>query len=434
MIKHIVTGTLLTATLTLSAAPTASAAPPQGWELSTMSVPAAHAISQGEGVTVAVIDTGIRTDHPVLKGRATEGPDFLKTNDKSQPWYGEHGTAMASSVLDVAPQAKVLGLRVIREEDDPNYQGGRMSNPDAVSQAITYATDHGADVISMSIGSRTLLDSYEVKDLKAIDYALSKGVTLLGAVGNLGDKRAGHDNAISYPSAYPGVITVAASTQDGSRASFSSVHSYIDIAAPGVAIDEADSRSSGRTSGEGTSAACALAAGVSALIVSKYPDLTPRQVEAVLERTASHAARGYSAETGYGVINAEAALQAAAKLTPEKKVVVGETGTDLHFGPGDDGTPKTYSQGVDSFKVGVSAVGALITLILMIGGFWLFKSGRRVQAQGSWGVEPLGPAACAQSLQPSALPQQIPYQQPAPPQQNPYQQPTPPPGQWPPRQ
>lgn len=90
-----------------------------------MSVPAAHTISQGEGVTVAVVDTGIRTDHPVLKGRATEGPDFLQANDKSESWYGEHGTAMASSVLDIAPKAKILGLRVVRDEDDPNYQGAK---------------------------------------------------------------------------------------------------------------------------------------------------------------------------------------------------------------------------------------------------------------------------------------------------------------------
>ncbi|MFJ8786873.1 S8 family serine peptidase [Streptomyces sp. NPDC102476] len=421
MIKRIMKSALLAGVLAAASVSTASADPAQGWELPAMSVPAAHAISQGEGVTVAVVDTGIRTDHPVLKDRATEGPDFLQANDKHESWYGEHGTAMASSVLDIAPKTKILGLRVVRDEDDPNYQGGKMSNPDALSQAIIYATDHGADVISMSIGSRTLLNSYDEKALKAIDYALSKGVVLLGAVGNLGDKSEGGDNAISYPSAYPGVITVAASTPDGSRASFSSVHSYVDIAAPGVAIYEADSRSSGRTSGEGTSTACALAAGVSALIVSKYPDLAPRQVEKVLEETASHASRGYSAETGYGVINAKAALQAAAELTPEKKVAIGETGTGLHFGPGDDGTPKTYSQGVDFFKVGVAAVGALTTLLFMLGGFWLFKSGRRVQRQGPGGGGPGGSVAYPQY-----------GQQPVLPQQNPYQQPGPPSGQWPP--
>ncbi|WP_437023000.1 S8 family peptidase [Streptomyces sp. enrichment culture] len=110
---------------------------------------------------------------------------------------------------------------------------------------------------------------------------------VLAAVGNLGDLEQGGDNAISYPGACPGVITVAASGADGARAPFSSVHSYIDVAAPGVAINAADSRSGGRKPGEGTSSACALAAGVSALIVSKYPDLAPRQVEQVLEKTAS---------------------------------------------------------------------------------------------------------------------------------------------------
>ncbi|MET7689644.1 S8 family serine peptidase [Streptomyces sp. NPDC005483] len=423
MIKRIVASALLASVLAAASASTASADSAQGWELPAMSVPAAHAVTEGEGVTVAVVDTGIRTDHPVLKGRATEGPDFLQANDKSASRYSEHGTAMASSILDVAPKAKILGLRVIRDEADPNYQGRSMSNPDAVSQAIKYATDHGADVISMSIGSRTLLNSYDEKALKAIDYALSKGVVLLGAVGNLGDKSAGGDNAISYPSAYPGVITVAASTPDGSRASFSSVHSYIDIAAPGVGIYEADYRSSGRTSGEGTSAACALAAGVSALIVSKYPNLAPRQVERALEETASHASRGYSAETGYGVINAKAALQAAAKLTPEQNVAIGETGTGLHFGPGDDGTPKTYSQGVDFFKVAVAAVGALITLLFTFGGFWLFKSGRRLQRQGPEGAGLGAPVAYTQY-----------GQQPVLPQQNPYQQSAPPSGQWPPYQ
>ncbi|WP_175647611.1 S8 family serine peptidase [Streptomyces cyaneochromogenes] len=426
MIKRISTSVLATTVLTVAGVSAASADTARGWERAAMSVPAAQTISKGEGVTVAVLDTGIRTDHPALKGRATEGPDYLKENDKSEAWYGEHGTAMASSVLDVAPESKVLGLRVIRDNDDPDYQGGSLNNPDALSQAIIYATDHGADVISMSLGSRTSWGGYSEKDLTAIDYALSKGVVVLGAVGNLGDKNDGGDNGISYPSAYPGVITVAASVPDGSRASFSSVHSYVDIAAPGVSIYEADHRSSGRKSGEGTSAACALAAGVSALIVSKYPDLAPRQVEQVLEKTASHASRGYSAETGYGVINAQAALQAAAKLTPEKTVLTGETGVGLHFGPGDDGTPKTFDQGVDSANVGIAVFGAFATLFSILGGLWLFKSGRRLQRQGANYGGPGGSVAYPQYSAHPVPPQQYPYQQAAQSTQNPYQQPNPP--------
>lgn len=431
MIKRITAGAVLAATLTMAGASAASAETPLGWELPAMSVPAAQAISKGEGVTVAVLDTGIRTDHPALKGRAKEGPDFLRGNDTSKPWYGDHGTSMASSVLDVAPRAQILGLRVIRDYDDPNntaddgVQGNSSDNPHALSQAIRYAVDHGADVISMSLGSRSTWGGYGAEDLAAIDYALSKGVVVLAAVGNLGDRQQGGDNAISYPGAYPGVITVAASDPDGSRAAFSSVHSYVDVAAPGVVINGADSRSSGRKPGEGTSSACALTAGVSALIVSGYPDLSPRQVERVLERTASHASRGHDAETGYGVVNAQSALEAAAKLVPEKRVVIGETGTGVHFGPGDDGTPKTFSQGIDPWYVGLAACGALVTILAVVGGVWLFKSGRRLQRQGLGEGGQGGPVA---------YPPQY-GQQPFPPQQNPYQQQsTPPHSQWPPQQ
>jgi subtilisin family serine protease len=428
VIKRLTVSALLAATLTVAGASVASAKTPLGWELPAMSVPAAQALSKGEGVTVAVLDTGVRTTHPTLKGRAKEGPDFLRGNDTSKPWYGDHGTSMASSILDVAPRAQVLGLRVIRDYDDPNYkaddgvQGNSRDNPRALSQAIRYAVDHGADVISMSLGSRSTWGGYDTEDLAAIDYALSKGVVVLAAVGNLGDLEQGGDNAISYPGAYPGVITVAASGADGSRAPFSSVHSYIDIAAPGVAINAADSRSDGRKPGEGTSSACALAAGASALIVAKYPDLAPRQVEQVLEKTASHASRGHSAETGYGVINAQRALHAAAELTPEKRVVIGDSGTGMHFGPGDDGTPKTFSQGVDPWYLGLAACGALVAILAMVGGVWLCKSGRRLQRQGLGDGGPGGSTAYPQ------------YGQPIPPQQNPYQQPTPPQGQWPPQQ
>ncbi|MBA4864413.1 S8 family serine peptidase [Streptomyces sp. PSKA54] len=408
-----------------------------------MSVPAAHASSEGEGVTVAVLDTGIRTDHPALKGRAKEGPDFLQEDDQSESWYGDHGTSMASSVLDVAPEAKVLGLRVIRDPDDPDYQtpdevtgqGGSRDNSHGLSQAITYATDHGADVISLSLGSGSVWDTYDEEQAKAIEYALSKGVVVLAALGNEGNVERGEENQVSYPAAYPGVISVAASVPGGSRAPFSSVHSYADIAAPGVVINAADYRSSGRKPVQGTSSACALAAGVSALIVSKYPDLPPRQVAQVLEGTASHASRGHSVETGYGVINAHAALRAAAKLTPEKPVAIGKAGAGVHFGPGDDGTPQMVTYGLDPEYFAIAAGGALTGLLAILGGLWLFRSGRRLQRLGPSDGGPGGSAGYPQYGQQPVPLQQNPYQQAVPPPRNPYQQqPTSPHGQWPPQQ
>nr|WP_240449063.1 S8 family serine peptidase [Streptomyces harenosi] len=408
-----------------------------------MSVPAAHTISEGKGATVAIIDTGIRTDHPALKGRAKEGPDFLQEDDQSESWYGEHGTSMASSILDVAPQARVLGLRVIRDPDDPDYQNSREALHQGSSrdgdrpfaQAITYAVDHGADVISMSLGSDSAWDAYQEDEAEAIEYALSKGVVLLAGAGNEGDVEQGEENIVAYPAAYPGVISVAASVPDGARATFSSVHSYVDIAAPGVLIHSADAASGGRKPVQGTSSACALAAGVSALIVSKYPELPPRQVAQVLKETASHASRGYSVETGYGVINAHAALRAAGDLRPEKPAAIGKAGAGVHFGPGDDGTPQMVSYGLDPLYFAIAAGGAFVGLLAVSGGFWLVRSGRRLQGEGFGGTAPGGPAAYPQYAQQPMSAQHNPYGQPIQPQQNPYrQQPTPPHSQWPPQQ
>ncbi|MEV2218262.1 S8 family serine peptidase [Nocardia vinacea] len=381
---HLAILVLMTTSSLAIGSPVASAEQ-MGWELPALSVPAAQAISEGDGITVAVLDTGVRIEHPVLHGRATEGPDFLSAeSDKSQPWYGGHGTAMASSVVDVAPNAKVLSLRVLRDNDDPRFQSWRQAmedpnpsgNAHPVADATRYAADHGARVISMSLGSQSSLGAYSNDDLRAIQYALGKGVVVIASAGNDGDG----DNHVAYPAGYPGVITVAATNPDRARAEFSSVHDYVDVAAPGVDINEADSTTTGRTPGSGTSPAGALTAGVSALILAKYPQLAPRQVEQLLEHTASTYSQGYNPLTGYGVINAEAALRAAASLHPESPaLVVGKEGADIHFGPGDDGTPRKVRYGVDLSYFAIAAVAAAPGLLLLIVGWLLLRRGRRAQ-------------------------------------------------------
>jgi subtilisin family serine protease len=366
-----------------------------GWELPAISVSAAQAISKGAGVTVAVIDTGIRTNHPVLQGRATNGPDFLQETDQNQPWYGQHGTAMASSVLDVAPAAKVLGLRAIRDDNDPKYQdwSASLNNPDsthgnALVQAILYAANSGARVISMSLGTKDPFSLYDETEARAIQYALSKGVVVIASAGN--DGGSDDQDSVDYPAAYPGVIAVAATNPDGTRASFSAVHSYVDVAAPGVAINDADVATGGRTPVNGTSPAGALTAGVAALIVSKYPKLAPRQIEQLLEQTASTASRGFNPLTGFGVINATAALQAASALTPETAVLpVGAQGAGGHFGTGDDGTPKLTNAPLDWGYMGFAGVVGVPGLLLVVGGIFLFISGRRAQKR----LPPLRPGS-----------------------------------------
>ncbi|MGC4746078.1 S8 family serine peptidase [Micromonospora sp. DT201] len=374
------------ASVSVGAVLLASGAPAQaagrGWELDAMSVSSAHAISRGEGVTVAVIDSGIRTNHQVLDGRATEGPDFLGETDQKEPWYGRHGTMMASNVLDVAPGAKVLGLRAIRDNEDPDYRTWEQglheppskNDAGAIANAIRHATDNGARVISLSLGSDTPFSAYDPGEMDAVQYALAKGVVVIASAGNEGNK----GNQVSYPVSYPGVIGVAASIPGGGRAPFSSVHSYVDVAAPGVQIWGAKFNGTGRVSGQGTSQAGALTAGVAALIVAKYPKLAPRQVAELLQATASHPNR-HDPSTGYGVINAAKALRAAEKVAPQPLTLVGAENAGGHFGPGNDGTPRLVGQPLAVSYLVAAGVLALVALAMTLGGFLMALSGRRAR-------------------------------------------------------
>jgi hypothetical protein len=146
----------------------------------------------------------------------------------------------------------------------------------------------------------------------AIAYAVAKGVVVVASAGNDGTPT-GNDPFI-YPASYPGVIGVAAVTSSGARAWFSEQNPAVVISAPGVNVlgvgpqdDYAD--------GEGTSPAAAFVSGVVALIRSRYPGLSPALVEqALITSTTLRPVGGYSASTGFGEVNAAAALATAARL------------------------------------------------------------------------------------------------------------------------
>lgn len=178
------TAALLLAT---AATGTASAAEttPRSWEYQALKLGAAQQVAQGEGVTVAVLDTGVDADHPALKGKVTTGPDYIGEGSDSEEAdnEGRHGTAMASDVLKVAPKAKILSLRVTDGSGEPGYSKG--GNP--IAQGIDYAIEHGADVISMSIGDQMLGNSYDEDETDALGRAALAGVPVLASAGNNGD-------------------------------------------------------------------------------------------------------------------------------------------------------------------------------------------------------------------------------------------------------
>ena len=374
---------------TLATAP-AQAATPVGWEGKAISLSAAQKQSQGDGVTVAVLDSGVDVDHPALKGKVTTGPDYRKDGLKpGDPKWGRHGTAMASDVLKVAPKAKILSVRVIddkheEELSEKEKEERRKQRGNPVAEGIRYAVKHGADVISMSLGDDEMLTSFNDDDTAALAYAAREGVTVLASAGNSADGL----NAGSYPAGYPGVIAVAATQPGGGRAKFSTVHTYNDVAAPGIDIMSA-SNTGGYRLVDGTSPACALAAGVVALMYAENPKLTPAQANDVLIATTHRPSGGGSAVLGYGLINADAAVQAAASPPKDMTGAVAYKGNEHLATP--DGTPKAKHAPLEQglWMTGLVAAGG--GLVFLIGGAVLALTGRRKVRAGAAGmVQPQG--------------------------------------------
>lgn len=370
--RAVVAGAALSGILCgLSTAPAYAATTPIGWEGAALGLSSAQQLSQGQGVTVAVLDSGVVPDHPAVKGRVTTGPDYRKDGlDPQSPNWGAHGTAMASDVLKVAPKVKILSVRVSSDRDkadDEDVEVHRGGSP--IANGIYYAVDHGADVISMSLGSGWLNQKDE-DDAIAVGYAVSHGVPVLAAAGNSGDEL----NQTSFPAGYAGVIAVAATQQGGARAEFSTVHTYNAVAAPGVGVASAKN-TGGFEPVSGTSPATALASGVVALMLSHNPKLTPAQTRTILTSTARHPQGGWNALVGYGQINAAAAVKAAASPAADKTIPVKYKGRE-HFGT-PVGTSKTTHPAMEQsvWLTGLGAAG--VGLLMLVGGLLLALGGRR---------------------------------------------------------
>jgi subtilisin family serine protease len=340
--------------LATPAAPADAVRDSQLWVLNMLDVQQAWQVTEGKGVTVAVIDSGVYPGISDLHGAVTSGPDLtgLKTPKSSQHW-GEHGTWMASiiagrghgadgvdGITGVAPQARILSIRVIPDKDDPRYHQydtePEKNIQKSLAEGITYAVRHGASVISMSIGYSA--PSGWVR--AAIQYAYQHGVVLVASSGNSGHDDQHSDGGFapaSFPAEYPGVISVGAVNSEDLAAGFSSNNLSVQVAAPGVRIP-AQGRDGLYWTVDGTSPACALVAGVAALIKSRYHRISPAQVTEALRTTARNNTRGYNAKTGFGTVDAAAALAAAGQLMAAHPAASQVTAA-AHFGGGASAVP-----------------------------------------------------------------------------------------------
>jgi type VII secretion-associated serine protease mycosin len=320
--------------------------------LDAIDVPNAWSLTRGAGVTVAVIDSGVDPKVSDLTGSVSTGPDLTGLHTPpSNPDWGQHGTWMASiiaghgtdggtsGIIGVAPEAKIYSIRVIPDKNDPGYNKYEAEPEQSIQKSLATgirdAVQYGARVISMSIG----YSSASAVVRAAVQYAYSHGVVLVASSGNSGndDVRSDDDFApVSFPADYPGVLSVGALDGSGA-ASFSSNNLSVQVAAPGVRVP-AEGRGDLYWTVDGTSPACALVAGVAALIKAKYPGLPPDLVIEALTSTARNPRGGYNERTGFGTVDALQALEAAGRLA-KSHAAGSQVAASVRFGGGPSAVP-----------------------------------------------------------------------------------------------
>ena len=276
----------------------------QEWQLPKINASTAWNTSTGAGITVAVLDSGVQSNHPDLQANLVPGWNVYDNNSNTNDVNG-HGTAVAGVIaavgnngigdVGVAYHAKIMPIRMT---DATCY-----TTLSIVASALTWAADHGADVANISYSN--LYKSSTV--ISAANYLRSKGgETVVSANNNAIDEGTANTTAM---------IVVSATDQNNALASFSSWGPMVDLAAPGVQVGTTLWNSSYGW-GTGTSFATPVVAGTVALVMSANPSLTPTQIENALFYSATDlGAAGYDIYFGYGMVNAAGAVAAAVNTT-----------------------------------------------------------------------------------------------------------------------
>jgi len=267
--------------------------------------------STGEGVTVAVLDTGI-ADHEDLA--VLGGYNTITDTTTWIDGYG-HGTHVAGTIAAIDNSIGVVGvtpdvgLYAVKVLDD----SGSGYVADIIEGIQWSAITMDIDIISMSLGSSSYSSSLEL----ACDSAYyGYGSLLVASAGNSGNPPGRGDN-VGYPAKYGSVIAVAATDQNDKRARFSSTGPAVELSAPGV--DVLSTYPGGYAIGSGTSMACPHVSGVAALVWAADPTLTNVEVRGILQTTAQDL--GLSAEhQGYGLVRADAAVDMAMPTEPPTPV------------------------------------------------------------------------------------------------------------------
>jgi serine protease len=286
------------------------------WNMRSINVESAWDGTKGNGVTVAVIDTGISPVPDLAKTTFARGYDFVNDRVEATDDNG-HGTHVAGTIAQstnngfgvagIAYEATLMPLKVLSASG-----GGTIAD---IAEAIRFAADNGAQVINMSLGGGG--ESQLMKE--AIDYAYDKGVVIVAAAGN------SNENAAAYPARYPRVIGVSALAPSGSKAPYSNFGAGIDISAPGGAKNgdepaggilqntiDPETGESIFASYQGTSMAAPHVAGVAALLKAEGI-ASPDEVQDILKQSALKVEDDALNHYGAGKLDAAAAVKLATR-------------------------------------------------------------------------------------------------------------------------
>ena len=286
------------------------------WNLRSINVESAWNETQGDGITVAVIDTGVSRVPDLEQTKFVPGYDFVNDRTLATDDNG-HGTHIAGTIAQatnnnygvagIAYKASIMPLKVLSASG-----GGTVAD---IAESIKFAADHGADIINMSLGGGG--ESQIMKE--AIDYAHNKSVVIIAAVGNA------NQNSANYPARYPHVIGVSATDAAGEKAPYSNFGAGVDISAPGGSISDENEAGgilqetinpeNGKSvfaSFQGTSMASPHVAGVAALVkASGIQD--PEEITNILKKSARSVTEDPLNHFGVGQLDAAAAVKLAIK-------------------------------------------------------------------------------------------------------------------------
>ena len=326
---------------------------PNQWHHPKINSPLAWDKSNGNSITIAIMDTGVDCNHPDLASNCVSGWNTVSNNSETADIYG-HGTNVAGTaaavgnngnqVAGISYASKIMPLRV------SNDASGGYAYYSDIAEAIVWASDHGARVANASY---SVSGSYSVQT--SADYMKKNGGLVTVSAGNSG--------ANTGLGAVPQLITASATTSTDARASFSSFGNDVDVSAPGVGI-LTTTRGGGTGGVSGTSFSAPATAGVIGLIFSANPKLSADQAQDILFKSSKDlGTAGWDIYYGWGRVDAGAAVNLAVSETvptPEPEPVADTINPQIYF---TEPSNKATVSGIVSLNasasdnVGISKVG-----------------------------------------------------------------------------